>query len=54
MGMTANEPVNYAVRAAIDAGVIELVYQGKDKGLWDFKRSNANESGNSISTSADS
>ena len=54
MGMTANEPVNYAVRAAIDAGVIELVYQGKDKGLWDFKRSNINESGNNISTNNDS
>ena len=32
-----NEPVNYAVRAAIEAGVVQLVYEGESKGLWKFK-----------------
>jgi len=32
-----NEPVNYAVREAIEAGVIELIYEGRDKELWKFK-----------------
>jgi curli production assembly/transport component CsgG len=36
-GYSVNEPVNYAVRAAIEAGVIELVYEGERKDLWDFK-----------------
>jgi len=48
MGMTANEPVNYAVRAAIEAGVIELVYQGEEKDLWQFKEGIINEEGDSI------
>lgn len=43
MGMTANEPVNYAVRAAIEAGVIEIVYQGEQKNLWQFKEGKQNE-----------
>ncbi len=51
MGMTANEPVNYAVRAAIEAGVIELVYQGAEKELWQFKGSDKNERG--INSNAD-
>ena len=36
-GYSVNEPVNYAVRAAIEAGVVELVYEGERKGLWNFK-----------------
>jgi curli production assembly/transport component CsgG len=36
-GWSVNEPVNYAVRAAIEAGVVEMVYEGKRKGLWKFK-----------------
>jgi curli production assembly/transport component CsgG len=36
-GFSVNEPVNYAVRAAIEAGVVELVYEGERKGLWSFK-----------------
>ena len=35
-GYSVNEPVNYAVRAAIEAGVVELVYEGERKGLWEF------------------
>jgi curli production assembly/transport component CsgG len=36
-GYSVNEPVNYAVRAAIEAGVIELIYEGERKDLWSFK-----------------
>ena len=36
-GYSVNEPVNYAVRAAIEAGVIELVRDGERRGLWKFK-----------------
>ena len=36
-GYSVNEPVNYAVRAAIEQGIIELVYEGVDKNLWKFK-----------------
>jgi curli production assembly/transport component CsgG len=36
-GYSVNEPVNYAVRAAIEQGVIELVKDGVDKGLWSYK-----------------
>lgn len=37
IGHTVNEPVNYAVRAAIEAAVVELVKQGADKNYWEFK-----------------
>ncbi len=37
LGMGANEPVTYAVRKAIEASVVELVYAGEKKGLWKFK-----------------
>ena len=36
-GNSINEPVNYATRAAIEQAVIELVYQGANKGLWSFQ-----------------
>ena len=36
-GYSVNEPVNYAVRAAIEAGVIELIYEGVRKELWTFE-----------------
>ena len=36
-GYSANEPVNYAVREAIEAGVIELIYEGARLELWNFK-----------------
>ena len=35
-GSSVNEPTNYAVRSAIEAAVIELIYQGVDTGLWKF------------------
>ena len=40
-GYSVNEPVNYAVRAAIEAGVVEIIYEGEDKGLWKFKKKKA-------------
>ena len=36
-GYSVNEPTNYAVREAIEAAVIELIYQGADQNLWQFK-----------------
>ena len=36
-GYSINEPVNYAVRAAIEAGIVELVYEGERKELWEFR-----------------
>ena len=36
-GYSVNEPVNYAVRAAIEAGIVEIIYEGETKGLWKFK-----------------
>jgi curli production assembly/transport component CsgG len=37
-GFSVNEPVNYAVRAAIEAGVIEIIHKGEQKDLWSFKQ----------------
>ena len=37
-GYSVNEPVNYAVRAAIEAGIVELIYDGEKKELWKFKK----------------
>ncbi len=36
-GLTINEPGTYAVKAAIEAGVVELIKDGAKKGLWNFK-----------------
>jgi len=36
-GFSVNEPVNYAVRAAVEQGVVELVHEGERKGLWKFQ-----------------
>ena len=36
---TFNEPVNYALRSAIEAGIVELIKQGEKQGLWKFKES---------------
>ena len=44
-GYSVNEPVNYAVRAAIEAGVVELIYEGETKGLWKFKDPEINMQG---------
>jgi curli production assembly/transport component CsgG len=36
-GMAVNEPTSYAVKAAIEAAVAELVKQGEEKSFWKFK-----------------
>ena len=42
-GFSVNEPVNYAVRAAVEQGIVELVYEGERKGLWKFQKEGSNE-----------
>jgi curli production assembly/transport component CsgG len=42
-GYSVNEPVNYAVRAAIEAGIVELITEGERKKLWKFKGKNYEE-----------
>jgi len=36
IGHTINEPVNYAVRVAIEQAVVELVKEGEQRRLWRF------------------
>jgi len=36
-GLTINEPTTYAVRIAIEATVIDMIKQGIEKKLWQFK-----------------
>jgi len=36
-GVAVNEPVTYAIRTAIEFAILELIYDGKDKGYWKFK-----------------
>ena len=33
-GTGKNESVTYAVRTAIEAAVLEMIYQGHDRGFW--------------------
>ena len=33
-GVGNNESVTYATRVAIEAAVLELIYQGHDRGFW--------------------
>ena len=35
-GLTINEPGTQAVKAAIEAGVVELIKEGEKKGVWHF------------------
>lgn len=37
IGNTQNEPINYAVRVAIEAAVVEIIKEGAEKGFWAFK-----------------
>ena len=37
-----NEPGNYALRSAIEQGIVELVKKGERQGLWKFKTSVVN------------
>ena len=36
-GVATNEPVNYAIRTTIEHAVHNLIYEGIEKGLWQFK-----------------
>jgi curli production assembly/transport component CsgG len=36
-GITINEPGTYAVKAAVELGVVELIKEGQRKGVWDFR-----------------
>ena len=38
IGNSLNEPVNYAVRAAIESSVVEIITKGERQGLWKFKQ----------------
>ena len=37
-GFTQNESVTYAVRKAIEASIVQLVKDGEEKELWEFKK----------------
>jgi hypothetical protein len=36
-GLTINEPGTYAVKAAIEMAVVELIKEGQRKSLWDYR-----------------
>jgi curli production assembly/transport component CsgG len=37
IGNSQNEPVNYAVRVAIEQAVVEMIKEGAKKNYWAFK-----------------
>jgi len=37
-GAAANEPTSVAVKTAIDQAIIDMIYKGEEKGLWDFEQ----------------
>ena len=45
-GVGNNESVTYATRSAVEAAVLELIYQGHDRGFWEIKEVNENEETN--------
>lgn len=40
-GNTVNEPVNYAVRVAIEQAVVELIKEGERRKLWSYKKASS-------------
>jgi curli production assembly/transport component CsgG len=40
-GLTINEPGTLAVKATIEAAVVELIKEGERKGIWDYKKLDA-------------
>ena len=38
LGLTINEPGTYAVKAATEMAVVELIKEGQRKGVWDYKQ----------------
>ena len=47
-GVSANEPVNYAIRSAVEYCIIEIIKQGEQKSLWKFKEEKLNEDNEGI------
>ena len=37
-GVAINEPVNYAIRTAIEFAVLEMIHSGEKQGFWKFKK----------------
>jgi curli production assembly/transport component CsgG len=37
-GLTINEPGTLAVKATVEAAVVELIKEGEKKGVWDYKK----------------
>lgn len=37
-GLTINEPGTYAVKAATELAVVELIKEGERKGIWEFRK----------------
>ena len=42
-GVGNNESVTYATRTAIEAAVLEIIYQGHERGFWEIEGDNENE-----------
>jgi curli production assembly/transport component CsgG len=40
-GLTINEPGTLAVKATIEAAVVELIKEGERRGVWDYKKTDA-------------
>ena len=36
-GVATNEHVNYAIRTTIEHAIHNMIYEGIDKGLWQYK-----------------
>ena len=45
-GLTINEPGTYAVKSAVEAAVVELLKEGNKKGVWQFRITPLESSGN--------
>jgi curli production assembly/transport component CsgG len=37
-GLTINEPGTYAVKAAVELAVVELIKEGERKGVWEYRK----------------
>ena len=37
-GLTINEPGTLAVKATVEAAVVELIKEGERKGVWEFRK----------------
>jgi curli production assembly/transport component CsgG len=37
-GLTINEPGTYAIKSAVEQAVVELIKEGKSKGIWEYRQ----------------